>query len=139
VSVLMLDVDEFKSYNDHFGHPAGDEALLIVGQILKDTLRGADVAARYGGEEFAVLLPQTTSDEAAVIAERIRQRVEAAEFPKRRVTVSIGIAGRSQAISSVRDLIAAADKALYRAKRSGRNNVRIFGGHGGDEAAENIH
>jgi diguanylate cyclase (GGDEF)-like protein len=138
VSFLMLDVDEFKSYNDHFGHPAGDEALLIVGQILKDTLRGADVAARYGGEEFAVLLPQTTADEAATIAERIRQRVEATEFPKRRVTVSIGIASLSRVISSVRDLIGAADKALYRAKRSGRNNVRIYGGQG-SEAAENFH
>ncbi len=126
LSFLMLDVDEFKSYNDRFGHPAGDEALRIVGTILKETVRGADVAARYGGEEFSVLLPETSSSEAAVIAERIRVRVEQTEFPDRKVTVSIGIATFTDAFANPDDLISAADKALYRAKGQGRNNVQIF-------------
>ena len=126
LSFLMLDVDEFKSYNDRFGHPAGDEALRIVGAILKETVRGADVAARYGGEEFSVLLPETSSTEAKVIAERIRARVEQTVFPDRKVTVSIGIATLSETIRTAEELISAADKALYSAKGKGRNNVQIF-------------
>lgn len=129
MSFVMLDVDHFKSYNDQFGHPAGDEALKIVGQVLRDTLRGADVAARYGGEEFAILLPQTTSDEAAVIAERLRVNVESAEFPCRDVTVSIGVASGSAELCTTDGLIKAADRALYDAKRNGRNLVRIYAEH----------
>ena len=126
LSFLMMDVDEFKSYNDRFGHPAGDEALRMVGTILRETVRGADVAARYGGEEFSILLPETSSSEAMVIAERIRVRVEETAFPNRKVTVSIGIATFSDAFSNSNDLISAADKALYRAKGQGRNNVQIY-------------
>jgi diguanylate cyclase (GGDEF)-like protein len=131
MSVMMLDVDDFKSYNDTFGHPAGDAALKIVAGILKDILRGADVAARYGGEEFAILLPQTTSVEAAAIAERLRQRIEHTEFPKRRITISIGIASCSKEIDTPEDVIAAADHALYEAKNNGRNKVRTYDGFGG--------
>lgn len=138
VSFMMIDVDEFKSYNDRFGHPAGDEALVTIGGLLKESLRGADIAARYGGEEFAVLLPQTSTHEAETIAERVRAGVEAADFPKRRITVSIGIASRSTEIVAVRELISAADKALYQAKAHGRNNVQIYRG-GIDDAAENVH
>ena len=138
MSLMMLDVDEFKSYNDMFGHPAGDAALKIVSNVLQDVLRGADVAARYGGEEFAVLLPQTTSTEAAVIAERLRQRIEHTEFPKRRVTVSIGIASCSSEIETPADIVGAADHALYEAKNHGRNNVRIYDGFG-KQFNENIH
>lgn len=130
MSLMMLDVDEFKSYNDAFGHPAGDTALKIVANILQDILRGADVAARYGGEEFAILLPQTTSTEAAAIAERLRQRIEHTEFPKRKITVSIGIASCSNEVDTPDDLIGAADHALYEAKNHGRNNVRIYDGFG---------
>jgi diguanylate cyclase (GGDEF)-like protein len=126
LSCLMLDVDEFKTYNDRFGHPAGDSALRIIGSILKETVRGADVAARYGGEEFSVLLPETTSVEAAVIAERIRRRVEETEFPKRNVTVSIGVATRSEDVKTAEELIDAADQALYKAKENGRNQVLIY-------------
>ena len=122
----MIDVDEFKSYNDNFGHPEGDKALQIVAHGLKDTLRGADVAARYGGEEFSILLPQTTSEEAYTIAERIRQKIEAAQFPHRKVTVSIGIASCSQITCTPPEIIKAADKALYEAKHQGRNNVQIY-------------
>ena len=123
--LMMIDVDEFKSYNDNFGHPQGDKALKIVAQKLKETLRGADVASRYGGEEFSILLPQTTTGEAKIIAERIRQKIENTKFPNRRVTISIGIAGSSSKVNLTEDLIAAADSALYKAKREGRNNVQI--------------
>ncbi|HVF31042.1 MAG TPA: diguanylate cyclase [Pyrinomonadaceae bacterium] len=138
MSLMMLDVDEFKSYNDMFGHPAGDAALKIVANVLQDVLRGADVAARYGGEEFAVLLPQTTLTEAAAIAERLRQRIEHTEFPKRRVTVSIGIASCSNETDTPADIVAAADHALYEAKDHGRNNVRIYDSFG-KRFNENIH
>ncbi len=138
MSLMMLDVDEFKSYNDAFGHPAGDTALKIVASVLQDILRGADVAARYGGEEFAILLPQTTSTEAAAIAERLRQRIEHTEFPKRKVTVSIGIASCSNEVESPDDIIAASDHALYEAKNHGRNNVRIYDGFG-KSFSENVH
>lgn len=126
LSFLMIDVDEFKSYNDRFGHPAGDEALRVVGSILRQNLRGADVAVRYGGEEFSVLLPNTNTEEAEAIAQRIRSHIARTEFPKRQVTVSIGVASRLNGIQSVNDLISAADKALFRAKETGRNRVLVY-------------
>lgn len=126
MSFMMIDVDEFKSYNDTFSHPEGDKALKLVAQYLKETLRGADIAARYGGEEFSILLPQTTADEAAIIAERVRASVDAAQFPNRKVTVSIGVASCSQIVCSPPEIVKAADKALYEAKRMGRNNVQIY-------------
>ena len=126
MSFMMLDVDHFKSYNDQFGHPAGDEALKLVGNVIRETLRGADVAARFGGEEFAILLPQTTADEALTIAERIRDNVEHTDFHYRRVTLSIGVASCSAELCSSANIVSAADKALYEAKRQGRNLVRAF-------------
>lgn len=126
VSFIMIDVDYFKAYNDAFSHPEGDKALKIVGHCLKETLRGADVAARYGGEEFSILLPRTTSAEAVIIAERIRQKVEKTEFPNRQVTISIGIASVSKDIKDAPALIQAADKALYKAKENGRNRIQRF-------------
>ncbi len=126
MSLLMIDVDNFKSYNDTFGHPAGDIALVLVANVLKDTLRAADVAARYGGEEFAVLLPQTAAEEAASIAERLRQRVERSDFPKRRITVSVGVAAYSTEFVEPKEWITAADMALYDAKDDGRNIVRNY-------------
>ena len=125
-SFMMLDVDHFKSYNDQYGHPAGDEALKAIGQIVRATLRSADVAARFGGEEFCILLPQTKDDEAAAIGERIRANVEQAKFARRRVTVSIGIATCNAELCLSADLVSAADKALYEAKRRGRNRVVSF-------------
>lgn len=126
LSFMMIDVDEFKSYNDKFGHSEGDKALQIVARCLKDSLRGADVAVRFGGEEFSILLPQTPIAEGQVIAERIRQRVASTRFPNRPVTISIGIAGCCTKIKTPEGLIEAADKALYQAKHSGRNRVRSF-------------
>jgi diguanylate cyclase (GGDEF)-like protein len=126
MSFMMIDVDHFKSYNDSYGHPEGDKALKIVGHVLKETLRGADVAARYGGEEFSILLPQTTSEEAQAIAERIRRNIEETDFVNRKVTVSMGIASCSLELNSSDGVISAADKALYEAKRRGRNNVQVY-------------
>lgn len=127
MSFMMIDVDNFKSYNDTFSHPEGDKALKLVGHTLKETLRGADVAARYGGEEFSILLPQTNIDEALTIAERIRKNVEATDFSNRQVTISIGIASASLELNTPEDLILAADKALFVAKDKGRNNVQVYG------------
>ena len=133
MSFIMLDVDHFKSYNDEFGHPAGDEALRIVAAVVRDTLRGADVAARFGGEEFAVLLPQTPRPEAAMIAERIRANIAAADFPCRRVTVSVGVATCTDELCTTDGIVLAADKALYAAKHAGRNIVQIY-----DELEETV-
>lgn len=126
ISLMMIDVDSFKSYNDSFGHPAGDLALKMVSAALKDTLRADDVAARFGGEEFAILLPRTNADEAGAIAERIRSRVEHTDIPNRRITISIGVASHSNEFDSPKDWITAADMALYEAKHLGRNNVQIY-------------
>lgn len=126
MSFMMIDVDNFKTYNDNFSHPEGDKALKLVAHCLKDTLRGADIAARYGGEEFSILLPQTNSAEAETIAERLRQRVESTAFPHRQVTISIGVASCSKIVCDAQEIVASADKALYVAKRNGRNNVRVF-------------
>ncbi len=126
MSFLMIDVDDFKSYNDNFGHTEGDKALKLVAHCLKDTLRGADVAARYGGEEFSILLPQTTSNEAAMIGERILKKVASTEFPNRQVTISVGVASCSNIICTAREIIKWADDALYEAKRRGRNNVQVY-------------
>lgn len=135
MSFMMIDVDDFKSYNDTFLHPEGDKALKIVGSRLRETLRGADVAARYGGEEFSILLPQTTLDEAETIAERIRANIEESRFPHRQVTVSIGIATISRDVDSPEKLIHCADKALFAAKRDGKNQVSVFRSAGTPESA----
>ncbi len=129
MSFMMIDIDDFKVYNDHSGHQAGDLALEMTAQNLKSALRSADVAARYGGEEFCVLLPQTSLEEARVIAERIRRRVErtryphGAEQPLGAVTVSIGISTFTPDTDSPASIINAADQALYTAKRLGKNRV----------------
>ncbi len=126
MSFMMIDVDHFKSYNDNFGHPDGDKVLIMVANCFRETLRSADIAARYGGEEFSILLPQTTSSEAETIAERVREHIAATEFPNRAITVSIGIASCCLELNSTRELIVAADNALYVAKRKGRNRVQVF-------------
>jgi diguanylate cyclase (GGDEF)-like protein len=126
MSFMMIDVDHFKSYNDAFGHPAGDQVLKMVAKCFRETLRGADVAARYGGEEFSILLPQTTSSEAETIAERVREHIAATEFPHRAVTISIGIASCCLDLNSAPELLGAADRALYGAKRKGRNAIQVY-------------
>jgi diguanylate cyclase (GGDEF)-like protein len=122
-TVLMADVDEFKKYNDAFGHPAGDEVLKKVATILLNSTRSEDCTARYGGEEFAVLLTGTSGVVAQEVAERIRARVEAQQFAGRKITLSIGIAEFPENGQTADEVISNADEALYSAKRAGRNRV----------------
>jgi diguanylate cyclase (GGDEF)-like protein len=132
MSFLMIDIDDFKSYNDNNGHQAGDLALQITGHCLKASLRSADIASRYGGEEFCILLPQTSVAEAGVIADRIRHRVSTTHFPHgksqplERVTISIGVATYSTIVNSAETVIAAADRALYQAKSLGKDRVEFY-------------
>ena len=123
LSVLLMDVDQFKAYNDTHGHPAGDEVLRQVGRILQDCARDSDFVARYGGEEFVVVLPHTDLAGAATLAERYRSVIEAAAWPHRSVTASFGIASATLATPGPSTLIAEADAALYRSKEAGRNRV----------------
>ena len=122
LSLIMIDVDHFKTVNDSFGHETGDVALRMIADVLRDGLRGVDTAARYGGEEFAVILPQADAAGALVAAERLRSRIESTKFPHvGRLTVSLGVATFPLQASSRDSLVSAADHAMYEAKRSGRN------------------
>jgi diguanylate cyclase (GGDEF)-like protein len=124
VSVLMMDVDYFKIYNDTFGHQAGDMALKKVAAVIKKCVRDSDIVGRYGGEEFVVVLPKTTTCEAFEIAERIRKSVQETQFSGRQVTVSIGVTTCSEMDKTKENIIEEADAALYWAKNLGRNCVR---------------
>jgi len=128
LSVLMLDLDHFKDFNDRYGHPAGDEALRSFAHLLRSCLREQDLVARYGGEEFAICLPGANPSAAAEVAERIRQRTETTIIPLApgttgHLTVSIGIAAAPEDGDQRLVLLKAADEALYRAKLAGRNTV----------------
>jgi len=131
-SFLMIDIDDFKAYNDLNGHQAGDTALQITAHCLKAGLRSADVASRYGGEEFSILLPQTSASEAAVIAERMRERVALTTYPHGNkqplghVTISIGVSTFAGNINTADRVIAAADRALYNAKSRGKNRIEFY-------------
>ena len=135
LSLLLMDIDSFKAYNDHFGHQQGDSCLSAVAQALASMLkRPADVAARYGGEEFAAILPDTSADQARGLANAIREHVSSLAIPhaptayKPRVTLSIGVASfDKQRLQEAPALIEAADKALYAAKRGGRDRVVLDG------------
>jgi diguanylate cyclase (GGDEF)-like protein len=122
-TVVMLDVDNFKKYNDAHGHPAGDEVLKRVANILRTSTRAGDCTARYGGEEFAVLLSGKGAEAALQLAERIRERVVEEEFPAGSITISAGIAEFPQHGHTAEAVISSADEALYEAKRQGRNRV----------------
>lgn len=122
-SILMVDVDHFKEYNDSHGHQAGDQVLQRVGAVLKESTRGSDFAARYGGEEFLVLLSETGVDGAKLAAERIRQRMRTQPMNGRNVTVSVGLASFPSHGDTGEAIIARADAALYEAKRAGRDRV----------------
>jgi diguanylate cyclase (GGDEF)-like protein len=126
LSLIMLDLDHFKQYNDSFGHPAGDEVLHWTGTILRSAIRGHDVAARYGGEEFVVLLPSTDSAKALDVAERLRTAIECRPWPHRKVTASLGVATSSPATADAAALVQEADYALYKSKQAGRNRVIHF-------------
>ena len=122
-TVLLADVDRFKQYNDTHGHLAGDAALVKIAEVFRQTTRAVDCVARYGGEEFVVLLPETAAEQAAETAERIRARVAAEALAGGTITLSVGIAAFPAHGDSPESMIAAADRALYRAKREGRNRV----------------
>ncbi|MEO6079474.1 MAG: sensor domain-containing diguanylate cyclase [Steroidobacteraceae bacterium] len=127
-ALVMLDVDGFKSYNDSFGHPAGDVVLKQLAKLVLQSCRGEDFAARIGGEEFAVLLPGTAYDEAFVFANWLRRRVERQMWPHRPVTISAGVAVAAGGESGLQ-LEERADIALYRSKRDGRNRVTMSEGY----------
>ncbi len=128
LSVVMADLDHFKRFNDMFGHPRGDEVLIEVAHTLRQLTRATDVVARYGGEEFTLILPETPAAEAKVFAERVRECIAALELnggdPASQVTLSAGIAAHHPGMTK-EALIEAADCALYRAKRGGRNRVYL--------------
>jgi diguanylate cyclase (GGDEF)-like protein/PAS domain S-box-containing protein len=123
LSLILLDVDQFKSYNDTYGHPAGDEVLIAIAQILQEAARGIDFVARYGGEEFVIIMPNTGMEGAIRIAERMRAAIEDFQWPERSVTASAGISTISSSIDTSALLLTHADRALYHAKNHGRNQV----------------
>jgi diguanylate cyclase len=129
LSLLMFDIDHFKSFNDSYGHLTGDQVLRLVGMSLKQTIKGQDITARYGGEEFAVVLPSTALRQALTVADHIRRAIMAKELKKKstgeilgRVTISVGVS-MLQPGDDTDSLIERADACLYAAKRNGRNRV----------------
>jgi diguanylate cyclase (GGDEF)-like protein len=132
LSLLLLDLDDFKSVNDQRGHQAGDAVLKEVGRLIVGRIRDIDICARYGGEEFAVILPETPRNGAFVVAERVRREVER-HFRRRgisdralRITISGGLACYPDDAADAEALISKADQALYRAKRSGKNVIEVY-------------
>jgi diguanylate cyclase (GGDEF)-like protein len=132
LACAVLDVDNFKSHNDSYGHKSGDEALRFVARVLRESTRADDVVARYGGEEFVVLMGGDIED-AVEVAERVRQRVEFESIVEDEsplgssITVSVGVAALTEDTSSLEQLVEAADTELYRAKRAGKNQVAAVG------------
>ena len=132
LSLLVADFDDLKTYNDTYGHPVGDEVLRHIGDILRETSRESDVLARYGGDEFVILLPQTNTRNASNMAERIKQKVQDNLFSihslKLKGTISMGVATvPDETIQSPQDFLESADRALYEAKRSGKNRICVAG------------
>lgn len=129
LSLLMIDVDYYKQYNDLNGHLAGDQALVKLAGIIRESIRNIDLPARYGGEEFMVILPETVKEQVPVVAERIRKITEktdfpgCAQYPAGRLTISLGYASYPTDASSADELIHKSDLALYHAKKTGRNKV----------------
>ncbi|NQT82362.1 diguanylate cyclase [bacterium] len=132
VTLLMIDVDDLKSYNDNQGHMEGNRALKKIGEILKGFVRKADVAARYGGDEFAVIFSHTTKEKGAAVGERLRRLVQETDFkgertlPGKNMTISIGVAACPEDAVSPEELISRADQALYEAKSKGKNDVSVY-------------
>jgi len=127
LSLLLLDIDHFKQYNDNFGHLEGDKVLVKISQLIKSCLRKLDTAYRYGGEEFTVILPETSCEEAELVAERIRTTIQTEKFKPRNakelsITISIGTT-QYDAQEQLSTFIQRADKAMYHSKQKGRNQV----------------
>lgn len=132
LACAVLDVDDFKSYNDRYGHGSGDKALRCVGRVLRESARADDLVARYGGEEFVVLMGGDVED-GIKVAERVRERVQLEGVTgdenslNSSLTVSVGVAPLTEDTSSLEELVEAADAELYRAKRTGKNRVAAVG------------
>ncbi|MEK7851216.1 MAG: GGDEF domain-containing protein, partial [Deltaproteobacteria bacterium] len=133
LSLIMIDVDSFKNYNDTHGHLKGNDVLKEIARILAETVRDVDIVARYGGEEFSIILPQTDKEKAVLTAERIRAAVERFGFykgetqPGGKVTISMGVAMFPHDGKASSDVVGRADEALYQAKREGKNRVCVYG------------
>jgi diguanylate cyclase (GGDEF)-like protein len=133
LSLVMVDIDDFKNYNDLNGHEAGNEVLGTVARLLSESLRRSDIPARYGGEEFVLVLPETTKANAELVAQRARRAIEQHPFPNRErqpgraLTVSMGIATYPADGSDPRELVRHADQAMYVAKSKGKNRVYLYG------------
>lgn len=144
LSLIMIDLDHFKLFNDLNGHPAGDSALREIARVISEQVRDVDLAARYGGEEFAVVLPETGEVQAAILAERIRKAVEDCIFEQAnpqssKLTLSIGVAEFPSHCNDRATLLRAADSALYQAKMQGRNTVATYDGDCGESAKADPH
>lgn len=132
VSLLMMDIDHFKVYNDRFGHPNGDRVLKLFARLLYENVRDVDCLSRYGGEEFVLILPGTDKKSARIVAEKLRKLVEQFSFPlekklpEERVTMSVGVASYPQDTQDEEELIRSTDKALYKAKNTGRNRTVLI-------------
>ncbi len=129
LSLILSDIDHFKTFNDTYGHQQGDIVLIETAKLFRLGVREVDIAARYGGEEFTIILPETDTEEALAMAEKIRKTVEAHDYPskqgKLKVTISLGVSTFPKHGREKKVLIEAADKAMYKAKESGRNNVKV--------------
>ncbi len=136
LSLLMVDIDDFKNYNDIYGHMVGDMVLKRLASILRNATRGCDVICRYGGEEFAIMLPETSKKEAIIVCERIRKSVAMTTMVDEKantvgtISVTIGLASFPEDADNKDDLIDNADKALYQGKRAGKNCIFLFGAEG---------
>jgi diguanylate cyclase (GGDEF)-like protein len=132
LSLIMMDIDDFKIYNDALGHQAGDKILKELAMLLKNRSRKMDYVCRYGGEEFTIILPQTDKKEAFLIAERLRENIQNHPFiheeilPNKKLTVSLGISTSPEDGSLPSELISSSDKALYQAKNKGKNNTCCY-------------
>jgi diguanylate cyclase (GGDEF)-like protein len=126
LSLLVMDIDDFKKRNDRLGHAAGDEALRYFGEVLRKVLRAGDSAARIGGEEFAIILPDTEAEQAGVLAQRVQDLLEMSDADFSRITVSVGISSLQVSTTSWDVLLSQADLAMYDAKRAGKNRFVIY-------------
>jgi diguanylate cyclase (GGDEF)-like protein len=132
LALIMADIDDFKKFNDTYGHPEGNKVLKNLANILRSNIREVDIVARYGGEEFIIILPEANREEAKKIAERIRSKVEKCNFAdgknhlERKITISLGITSCFQENITPQGLVQKVDQALYKAKRKGRNRVEVI-------------